>query len=229
MSDRLGTALREELARVREALCSREALILCLSAALPAVMYYHRRLGLWPPQYDKFEWFLIAFVLFYAIPVGVIMLGFRERAEGYGLCLGEPRIWLRYLIPFAAAVIPVILIASRLGDFRAYYPQWPPARAGGWLLVAYEAGFAVYFLAWEFFFRGFVLFGLAKRWGSIAIVLQTVPFTLAHLGKPQAEVFSAIVAGLALGMMAYRGRSILPCVGLHWVCALTMDLAVIYW
>jgi len=228
MNDRSRAALREELEHLRDVLWRRETVVLSLSAILPAILYYHRHLGLIPPAFSKFEWFGLAFITFFIVPACVIVFGFRRKLSDYGLTLGRPRVWLRYLIPYAAVVLPVILAASQFDSFRAYYPQWKPAGQGGWWLVSYEAGFAVYFFAWEFLFRGFVLFGLKKRFGSAAIVIQTVPFTLAHLGKPEAEVFAAIIAGLALGVMSYRGRSVLPCAFLHWVSALVMDLGVIY-
>lgn len=228
MNDRSRAALRDEFQRVRDVLWCRETVVLCLSAILPAILYYHSRLGLVPPAFSKFEWFGLAFTMFFVIPAGVIVFGFRRRLSDYGLTLGRPGVWLRYLIPYAAVVLPVILVASRFDSFRSYYPQWEPASQGGWWLLSYEAGFAAYFFAWEFLFRGFVLFGLKKRFGPAAVVIQTVPFALAHLGKPEAEVFAAVIAGIALGIMSYRGRSVLPCALLHWVSAVVMDLGVIY-
>ena len=64
-----------------------------------------------------------------------------------------------------------------------------------------------YFVAWEFVFRGWMLFGLAPRLGpGLAIVLQALPFSLMHTGKPELEAYGLILAGLALGALAWRTR-----------------------
>ena len=39
--------------------------------------------------------------------------------------------------------------------------------------------------AWEFLFRGFLLFALADLFGPYAMWIQTVPFAMAHFGKPE--------------------------------------------
>ncbi len=69
------------------------------------------------------------------------------------------------------------------------------------------AGWLVYFFAWEFHFRGFLLGVLKRRFGILAIVIQTVPFVMMHFGKPSSESLAAVVAGIALGWWAYRSRS----------------------
>ena len=62
---------------------------------------------------------------------------------------------------------------------------------------------------WEFFFRGFILFAYARKFGPHAIWLQAVPFALAHIGKPEVETLSTIFGGFALwaGWHIARGHS----------------------
>ena len=43
---------------------------------------------------------------------------------------------------------------------------------------------ALFMLAWEFLFRGYMLFGLEKSTGKSAIFVQAIPFVLLHLEKP---------------------------------------------
>ena len=71
-------------------------------------------------------------------------------------------------------------------------------------------------IGWEFFFRGFLLFTYARRFGADALWLQAVPFALAHIGKPSIETLSTIFGGFAFGWLAYRTRSFLYPFLVHW-------------
>src|SRR5690606_8230997 len=79
----------------------------------------------------------------------------------------------------------------------------------------------------EFFFRGFMLKALAPRLGSSAIFVMVVPYCMIHFGKAMPETLGAIVAGLVLGTLAMRTRSIWGGVLLHIAVALTMDLLAV--
>ena len=52
-----------------------------------------------------------------------------------------------------------------------------------------------------------MLFGLEEKFSYYAVLIQMVPFVILHNGKPDIETFSAIIAGIALGIMALRTRS----------------------
>ncbi len=61
---------------------------------------------------------------------------------------------------------------------------------------------ALYFLqfcALEFFFRGFLLHGIAPRLGWASIFAMALPYNMLHYGKPMPEALAAIVGGIALG------------------------------
>jgi membrane protease YdiL (CAAX protease family) len=45
-----------------------------------------------------------------------------------------------------------------------------------------------------------------------------------HFGKPLPETIGAIIAGLVLGTMAIRSKSIIPGVCVHFCIALGMDI-----
>ncbi len=74
----------------------------------------------------------------------------------------------------------------------------------------------LYMFCWEWFFRGFALFGMAQGLGFIAaIALQAVIFGFAHMGKPPVEMWSAFVGGLVLGSLAWREKSFFPAFLIH--------------
>ena len=74
-------------------------------------------------------------------------------------------------------------------------------------------------IGWEFFFRGWILFGYARKFGAEALWLQAVPFALAHIGKPEIETLSTIFGGFAFGWVAWRTRSFLYPFLIHWYIA----------
>ncbi len=150
------------------------------------------------------------------------------RLSDYGVALGKWKKWGKACLILFALMIPVLLFASRLETFQKTYPLFGQAGRSlrGFLTV--QAYFGGYWFAWEFFFRGFMLFGLARRYGApTAILIQAIPFTFMHFGKPELEVYASFIAGIALGYLDWSGRSILPSFLLHWIVALLMDLLAV--
>ena len=60
----------------------------------------------------------------------------------------------------------------------------------------------------EFAFRGFLMLALVRVMGPIGVLVATMPFVFAHLGKPELELFSTLGGGLVYGWLAWRTRSI---------------------
>ena len=73
-----------------------------------------------------------------------------------------------------------------------------------------------------------MLHGLRHRLGPYAIPVMTVPYCMIHFAKPLPETCAAIVAGLALGFMSLKTRSILLGAAIHVSVALSMDLASLW-
>lgn len=66
----------------------------------------------------------------------------------------------------------------------------------------------------ELLFRGVLLRGLVRSYGErVGLLVCAVLFGLLH-GRP-AEALVAFVAGLVLGALRLRTRSVLPCIALH--------------
>lgn len=205
------------------------AVILTVGVAMLAIVHYHPNPLDLLEGYRLFSWQGLNLLLLFVVPVLVITLIFREPLSDYGFKVGDWRVWTRWLLVFVVVFIPIALIASRLPEFARYYPRYRPILANHWLIFASMGGWLVYFFAWEFFFRGFMLFGLGKRLGAIAIFIQTVPFVMAHFPKPELESWAAIIAGVALGVMAWRGKSFVGPWLVHWLAATSMDVFVVFW
>lgn len=79
-------------------------------------------------------------------------------------------------------------------------------------------------IGWEFIWRGFMLFGLEKKFGYYAVLIQMIPFVILHNGKPFLETLGAIPGGIALGLLALRTRSIYYCVAVHIGVMFSIDI-----
>jgi membrane protease YdiL (CAAX protease family) len=131
-------------------------------------------------------------------------------------------LWI-YVLLFAL-ILPGVILASRTQSFYQTYPFYKWANRSRFDLITWEALYAAQFVALEFFFRGFLLRGLRRAFGANAIFVMIVPYCMIHYQKPMPETFGAIGAGIILGTLAMRTRSIWGGVAIHIAVATTMDV-----
>ena len=188
-------------------------------ALVPALRYDDRgelsRLGYWS---------LGNFVLYVAIPAIVVRGIFRQPLSQFGLKMrGWHQNWWVY-VAFYLLLFPAVVLASQWHSFQMKYPfyhvyrEFPGPRFYVWELL-----YAVQFVSLEFFFRGYMIQAGRKRLGPYVIFVMTVPYCMIHFGKPIQETLGAIVAGILLGFMALKTRSIWLGAALHISVAWTMD------
>ncbi|MDW8069256.1 MAG: CPBP family intramembrane glutamic endopeptidase [Anaerolineae bacterium] len=151
-------------------------------------------------------------VLYLLIPLSIVLIVFRESPARYGIRLGDWRAGLAWTLGACAGLAVLMAFIARTPSFRDYYGSTASGRFF-WLADGVEV------LGWEFFFRGFLFFALYRACGPLAILLQAVPFTLAHIGKPELETLSCIFGGTAFGYIAWRTRSFLYPFLIHWFLA----------
>lgn len=171
--------------------------------------------------------FAFGCVFWYCVPaVLVVKLAFRERVRDYGVKLaGWSSGWKIYLV-FVAVMVPLVFSFSATEHFQRAYPfyrGWSPAEDGWGRLLLWEAGYALQFVALEFFFRGFMVHGLKHRFGVYSVFVMTVPYCMIHFQKPLPECVASIVAGVALGLMSLKTRSVWLGAALHISVAWGMD------
>jgi len=197
------------------------------------------------------------------IPLVVIILFLGREPEEFGMSPGERKVGWRWALGCWLLMVPLVAWAASRTEFRHYYMGalsqplanffnsshsiflydyyayspilLPHVHPLG--LVYYELVMGFYFFCWEFFFRGFLLFGLAKfrglgDWG--AVFVQAVPFALLHYStvagasKPLLEIVSAFFGGVILGALALRTRSFAYGFIIHWAIAVTLDLIILW-
>lgn len=173
-------------------------------------------------------WGATSLVLRTLVPLGIVVWLVGRSPADYGYRI---RGIARHVPMYAAmyvAMLPVLVWASSLDSFQHTYPFYERAADGGAAYWLYTLGYGLQFVGVEAFFRGFMTFGLLRRFGTLAIPIMTVPYVMIHFTKPMPEATAAIFAGLILGYMAVKSRSFVPGIMLHVAVAVTMDLLVLW-
>jgi membrane protease YdiL (CAAX protease family) len=229
----VGDRLRPE----REVIDQRTvAVLLLVTASLTAQEYFGSTAFMykvWPRAFATPHWGqLIAFgwwagwrVLGYLVLPAIalsIIPGVRIRDQHLSVSGTVKHLWV-YVALFLA-VFPMVVLASRTAAFQETYPFYKLANRSSVDLWSWEAMYAAQFLSLEFFFRGVMLSTLRKVAGSNAIFVMIVPYCMIHYGKPMPETIGAIGAGLILGTLAMRTRSIWGGVMIHVGVAISMDV-----
>lgn len=167
------------------------------------------------------------FALMGLVPLAVGLLVDRRRPAELGFSLGDWRAGLKWSAIFLAAMLPVVIAASYSTTFAAKYPLARSAGDSPVAFAVYQLVMLLYFLGWEFFFRGYLLFSLHRHIGLAAVFVQMIPFAVLHGAKPLPEALGSIVVGLVLGLFALKTRTFLYCAIVHFLVALAMDAAAV--
>lgn len=156
-------------------------------------------------------------------------LFWNERPSDWGLSLGRNAKNQTVLsLILLALLLPLALYAARLPVFGARGPDiWLAVKYPKALLL-YEAGVFAFLLGWEFFFRGFLLFGLKRTTGNAAIYILAIPAIAFGLMRSSPAALVALPTAVFLGHLAILTDSIWYGFFLHWLCCLALDMAFIY-
>ncbi|MDX2052730.1 MAG: CPBP family intramembrane glutamic endopeptidase [Polyangiaceae bacterium] len=148
------------------------------------------------------------------LDMGLRGRGFFSHLWIYGLCL--------------AVVLPAMWAVAHQPDFGTYYPFYKLSSRSWFDLLLWEGIYGLQFFALELFFRGWMLGALRRSLGSSAIFVMAVPYCMIHYGKPYLEAHGAIVAGIVLGSLSMRTRSIYAGFLVHITVAYLMDIGSLW-
>ena len=161
-------------------------------------------------------------ILFILLPVGLHLLAPIGGSNPFGLSLGQVRANIRPYLILIAVMLPILWIATSRPGFYNFYPIYRPTGLNDWLV--YESVYLLQFVGVEFFFRGWGLFRMEKMFPGYGVFLMTLPYALIHIHKPFPEAIASIVAGIVLGLLALKTRSIWPGLAVHVAVAFSADL-----
>ena len=149
--------------------------------------------------------------------------------ERLGLGLGD---W-KWGLTVVAICTPGMLIGTWVGSYDAAVQQYYPIPGAENLSDAqartiWWVAYGLFYVSFEFFYRGFMLRGLGSFGWKLSIGLQTACCVLIHIGKPNAEVLASVFASLVFGWVAYRTRSIWYGFLIHFAIGIVNDLAAMH-
>jgi membrane protease YdiL (CAAX protease family) len=194
------------------------------------------------------EYYLFNIALLLLPALLLILLGLRRDVAEFGFQSGELRGGVIAALIGFALFVPVLLLVAPQPAFQSYYLRNLLAESGvvtnftwqgnqivggtiDWGRLAFhELVLGMYMLAWEWFFRGFLLFGARRAFPTwAAALIQAVLFCALHWGKPPIEVASSLPGGLILAAAAIRFQSFLPCFLIHFLISAGFDMAVLFY
>lgn len=147
--------------------------------------------------------------IYLLIPLGIIVFVFRKHPREYGFQFGDWKAGLALTALIILISAPILLLTTSYNSGMQNYYGWQLSWSAPLLKF-------INLMGWEFFFRGWILFGYARVFGDHALWLQAVPFALAHIGKPEIETLSTIFGGFLFGLVAWRTKSFVYPLLIHW-------------
>jgi membrane protease YdiL (CAAX protease family) len=174
-------------------------------------------------------YFVGFFLLLLALPLAIILLHGMAPSR-FGMGIGDWRLGI--ILGLAGLLLTLLGLFTGWRDpaMQEYYPFSKEALASPGRFVLYETAYLVlYYLAWEFTFRGVMLFGLLALLPPtlpgvlIAILIQTIVSTVFHIGHPDSEITGALIFGLLAGLVTAAAGSFLYALVLHALAGIVND------
>jgi membrane protease YdiL (CAAX protease family) len=158
------------------------------------------------------------------LPAGIIIFGMKAPPATFGLSmqfLEPPPLWSYVIIPL------LILMTYFIGSSPANLDQYPQIRSDRWtvgLLSLSASSWVAFLIAYEFMFRGFLLFSSVTVLNpAAAIGLNVAIYALAHFYKGPLEVVGAIPLGIILCYLTLHTGNIWSAVIIHSTMALSHE------
>lgn len=171
--------------------------------------------------------FAIQLFLLGVVPVLVLRFVFREPLSEFGNRLRPAlRLWPLFLL-FLAVMLPIVWVSSWQPAFREFYPLYRGCYDGWGEFLRFEAGLFSLFVVQEFFFRGFLIEGLAPQYGLSAVLISTGIYGVGHFTKPFPEQLGSFLVGNLLGYIGLRYRTFWFGVAIHFAVAFAMDAVLV--
>ena len=177
----------------------------------------------------------MSFVLFFCLGVLYTKFVIKEPLKNYGLKLENKKL-ASILIAIALPITALCGLSTVLDKgMTSTYPLVNLATYGSWYhVLMYFASYFLYYVGWEYLFRGLLLNTTKNALNPLAaILLTTLVSALIHtsiggFGKPMVETLSAIPAGLIFGYIAHKTKSIYPTLLIHFFVGLFTDIFIFF-
>jgi uncharacterized protein len=164
-------------------------------------------------------------VFFYGIlPLILILILDNNCLCQYGLSHGTTSLSIYWILGLSSVLIIMNYINCSKPDNLSMYPQIRRAEWDIQLLLLSAFSWSAYLLAYEFMFRGYLLFVSLRYLGTwSAIALNVAIYALVHVPKGYKEAIGAVPLGIVLGIATVETGNILVAFAVHVVLALSNE------
>lgn len=163
------------------------------------------------------------FVAFGVIPALVIKKLLHMNLGDFGLRFAVPDKGLHPLLPAGFAL--ACWLNPGAGHDSWPYPQ---LRVKDWTLGLFVFNallWAIFLLAYEFMFRGFLFFAFLRYGFWVSAVVNISLYSLSHAWKGVFETLGTIPLGLLFCYMTFRTGTMIPAFILHFIMAVVTNIA----
>ncbi len=158
------------------------------------------------------------------VPVLLVLYLYQKELYLFGVNLNEYTYSMYWILGLSPLIIVLSYINAPKKDNLNLYPQ---IRKNNWtiqLVILSALSWIVYLMAYEFMFRGFLLFVSIKYLGVWpAISLNVAIYALVHVPKGIKEAVGAIPLGILLCIITLQTGSILTALIVHIIMALSNE------
>jgi membrane protease YdiL (CAAX protease family) len=177
---------------------------------------------------NKITWVLFERLLgvffFGILPLTLIFILGNNCLCQYGLSTNHGSLSIYWILGLSPVLIIMNYINCSKPDNLAMYPQIRKAEWNILLLILSAFSWSAYLLAYEFMFRGYLLFVSLRYLGTWpAIALNVAIYALVHVPKGYKEAIGAVPLGIVLGMATVETGNILAAFIVHVVLALSNE------
>jgi len=188
----------------------------------------------WGEEPSKIYWIYfqrMVGVFFYgAVPVMLVAVQVID-FQGVGISFRNGLASLAWIAGLGAVVTVMNYFAARTPDNLSMYPQIRTSPPWNWgLLVGSALTWAAYLLAYEFLFRGYLLFTCLDEMGKwLAITVNVSLYALVHVPKGWKETVGAVPLGLVLCLLTLQTGTIWIAFGVHVAMAWGNEWWSLWW
>ncbi len=170
----------------------------------------------------------IALITLLVLPLATALVN-RQSLSEIGLGFGDWSFGVKAIL----VVTPIFVVATVAGSgneqMMNFYPLPGVAVGENWgSYLLWLGGYAAFYFAFEFFYRGFLLRAPEPMGLTYGFVLSLCCCVLVHVGKPFVETLAAIPASILFGWIAVRSRSIYYAFAIHLTVGIANDLSILW-
>ena len=167
---------------------------------------------------------LLGVLFFGIIPLATISLLFEKGIESYGISSANMLTSIYWILGLSPLLITMNYFNCKKEDNLSMYPQIRVKEWDTQLLLLSAFSWIAYLLAYEFMFRGYLLFVSVEYLGVWpAIALNIAIYALVHVPKGIKEAVGALPLGVVLGIITIQTGNIWVAFVVHIVLALSNE------